>query len=132
MKKQNVVVVLIAIMIAVFGMVAIANSADKPLTFGWGQAAVDLPQLDKWTLYYSETAGGPYTKITDILYVSEQDEYQHTETITIVGDGEEKTIYFVLTATDKESNESDYSNEVNKLIDFKAPNVPITFTIVIN
>ena len=113
------------------GFAGFAFATEKPITFEWEQAGTDLATMDKWTLYYSETAGGAYLKLVDIPYVSEEATYSHTEPITLVNAGEERTIYFVLTASDKSGNESGYSNEVNALIDFKAPGSPFSFKIVV-
>ena len=134
MRKQIVgwsLVSVVLFLLFAFTMHSAAYGADKPITFQWEQAVVDLPTLEKWTLYYAIASGGPYVFLANIPYASQPEPYQSTQTVSIVGDGEERNIYFVLTATDTDDNESGYSNEIYEWIDFKAPGNPFTFTIIL-
>ena len=118
MKK--VLITLLAITLGCFLFSGSAFAADKTetLTFGWEYA--DTTNLDHWTLYWSDTAGGPYTEVVVIPYdASGATSYTHDEQLTITADqGANVTKYFVMTASSTDETSAD-SNEVS--YDFHIP-----------
>jgi len=103
---------------------SIANPIN--ITFGWGQDLPSPNDLRGWKLYKSSSAGGPYSFMTEIPFATVQTEY--TVTVTIDYPNNQKTKYFyVLTAIDTSGNESGYSNEVAKEVDFLSPVAPKNF-----
>lgn len=123
---MNKVVVFLAVL--VLSMSAFAG--QKNLEFAWEQTL--SPDLLKWNLYYSETAGGPYTLLTNIVYTGDPGPQFASDPIIFTSpDGQVVAYYFVLTAEDASGNESGYSNEVSETIDFEAPDVPFTFTVIV-
>ncbi len=118
------------IFLAVALLTISAFAGQKNLKFEWEQAL--SPDLLQWNLYYSETAGGPYTLLTDIVYAGEPGPQFTSDPIIFTSpDGQAVTYYFVLTAEDASGNESRYSNEVSEIIDFEAPDAPFTFTVIV-
>lgn len=129
MKKLIFALLMLCLVLVPF--VGKVGAAEVNLTFAWEQTPSDLPQLAKWTLYYGTTSGGPYNNPIDIAYDgSSQGNFQSSEVI-IAPDGTETTFYFVMTATDKNGNESKYSNEVFKVIDFAPPNAPFSLQVTV-
>jgi hypothetical protein len=127
MKK--IVLVLLAMVLFVTPAIAV----DKTLNFFWTQTLPSPNDLAGWGLYQSPTAGGPYIKILDIPYTSQQVEYATTKIIT-VPDGQFTTLYFVLDAVDGSGNRSGKSNEAVAVIDLRdstPPAIPIQLRITI-
>lgn len=127
MKKFLVALVLV-LAVVFCGLPAMAG--DKQLIFQWEQTLTS--DFYGWKLYMSETAGGPYIQFgADIVYDGNPaSDYSSTEILTSP-DGQEKTYYFVVNAWDIEGNFSGDSNEVNVLIDFLAPGVPVSLTVTV-
>ena len=97
--------------------------------FAWQQDIPSPNDLKGWKLYKSNTIGGPYIFVTEILFTSIQTEY--TATLNVDYPDNAKTKYFfVLTAFDTSGNESGYSNEVAKEMDFLAPVAPKSFRVL--
>ncbi len=105
-------------------------AGTKTLTFAWNQTLPSPNDLRGWGLYQAPTAGGTYTKIMDILYVSPQTEYTTTTVITVT-DNQVTTLYFVLDAVDTSGNRSPRSNEVFVTIDFQPPGAPIQLRVTV-
>lgn len=112
-------------------------AAPVAKTFEWSQAAVETARTDfgGWNLYYAIAAGGPYTKLTTINFVSQQTTYTKEVTLSKPEwDGKILTLYFVATAFNKlTGQETAYSNEASGSCDFSnvftAPfNLKITIT----
>jgi len=127
--------VLFACIIFIF-LATFAYAAPVTKTFQWEQNTVDTakPDFGGWRLYYSTTSGGPYTKISDINFVSQQSSYEEEITLNKPEwEGTIQTLYFVCTAFNKVNNlESGNSNEVTGDFDFSnAFSSPFNFKIVI-
>jgi hypothetical protein len=128
MKK---VLLLIALLALTCGP-ACAGTDEK--TFAWEQPSIDTasPDFGGWKIFYSETAGGPYTVLTTINFTTAQATY--TADVTLgrpEWNGTTKTLYFIARAFNKTtSQESDDSNEVSALCDFtNVFTVPINFRL---
>ncbi len=120
----------IAVFLAVLVLAVSAFAGQKNLRFAWEKTL--SPDLIQWNLYYSETAGGPYTLLTNIVYTGDPGPQFTSDPIIFTSpDGQIVTYYFVLTAEDGGGNESGYSNEVSEIIDFQAPDAPFTFTVIV-
>jgi len=121
---------LVAILLILFFLFVVNLSAKSVgVQFGWQQDIPSPNDLKGWKLYKSSTAGGPYSLITEIPFVTVQTEY--TVTVSIDYPDNQKTKYFyVLTAIDISNNESGYSNEVAKEVDFLSPVAPKVFRIL--
>ena len=119
---------LIIIMAVVLFMFSIVSAKSVGVKFAWQQDLPSPNDLKGWKLYKSSVAGGPYSFMTEIPFATVQTEY--TVTVTIDYSNNQKTKYFyVLTAIDTSGNESGYSNEVAKEVDFLSPAVPRGFKI---
>jgi len=101
----------------------------KDLRFGWEQHM--MATGDFWQIHYSVDAqGGPYVKLVQINYISDQEEYQHTATLPLeVG---EHTYYFVIRkhVADTNVSPSDWSNEVFKVLE-GLPSAPTKFRLIL-
>ena len=139
MKKFRMIFVLVFLGLAIFGGYVISDAAEKVVTFAWDEPA-DLEIIERWELYWSETAGGPYTKISDIPKVNGMTVFQAPATVDVIGPaGSVQKRYFVMIAcgTVQEAGApafkySDNSNEIS--YDFIIPamefNVPVNFRII--
>ena len=127
MKKLFFALLVSIISVGLFVSTAFAGS--ETVQFAWNQ--VISADFAGWKVYKSETAGGSYTHVTDIAYVTEQSEYT-SEQVIVAPDGQVTTYYFVFTAFDTDGRESEYSNEVNHEFDFVvAPAAPFSLTITV-
>jgi hypothetical protein len=108
-----------------------AQAASRTLTLEWGQAAESTGKadFDGWRLYWG-TSSRTYIESTVIPFTGASSTYQTSKVIT-VQDKAETTIYFAVTARDKNGNESDYSNEVSYTFDFLPPEGPFNLVIKI-
>lgn len=124
---------LVALALALCFMLMPFNAAiagSKKLAFRWTQ--IISPDFYGWKIWFSETSGGPYDQFgEDIIYDGSPVPAYSANKVFTSPDGESKTYYFVASAWDTGGNGSDYSNEINAEIDFLAPNVPVTFTVVV-
>jgi hypothetical protein len=100
-------------------------AGTKTLTFQWDSNTEE--DIVGYRIYKGSAVGGPYSKIGDIPHVPGTT--QTSPANIVVPDGEDTTLYFVVTAYDLSGNESGYSNEVSAKIDFKPPANPHTFII---
>ncbi len=100
------------------------------LQFTWGQNISD--DFSGWRLWCSQTPGQydtsagpfaiiPYTGQTNYEYVKEVNSSEMPP----------GTYYFVMTAFDRNGNESDFSNEESIDLDFGAPESPYNLIITI-
>jgi len=115
-------------------MVSPANvkGGDKILIFSWGQV-ISLDFFG-WHLYGSDCSmvnckTDSSIKVPVNYYEGMVDyttDYQLTSP-----DGQEKEWFFALTSLDDSGNESGCSNETSIVIDFEAPLVPTTLTVII-
>lgn len=112
-----------------------AEDKIETLTFAWDQP--DRTLLEKWELHWADAAGGPYVKMSDIVYGGEdQASFQNPVKATVSGQpASTVTKYFVLRAcgtVDGQMQCSDWSNEVS--YDFKIPfggfQIPVQFRII--
>ena len=131
---------LILIFVPLLMLTNSAASGDEPtqynktLSFAWEQPAAETSSGDfgGWKIYKSSTTGGPYVLLVTIPFTASNPENTYTtSTVITVPSGSETRLYFVATAFDKAENESAFSNEVNVLIDFKPPTVPINLKITV-
>jgi hypothetical protein len=76
-------------------------------------------QFAGWNLYQASQAGGPYSFVTMIPFVSAQADYTSAQSIT-VPDGQKTTLFFTITALNT-NGESVPSNEVSATIDLTPP-----------
>jgi len=98
MKKFRMIFVLVFLGLAIFGGYVISDAAEKVVTFAWDEPA-DLEIIERWELYWSETAGGPYTKISDIPKVEGMTVFQAPATVDVTGPaGSIQERFFVLIA----------------------------------
>ena len=118
---------LLTIFLICFVAVSIAYSADNSLKFAWEHDGVDVAFF---RLYFSQTAGGPYTQLVDIPYTAGATQFVSTVPFTIP-DGSDQTWYFVMTAIDASANESDNSNEASIRIDTAPPSNIMNLTVEI-
>lgn len=81
--------------------------------------------LSGYRVYQGTAAGGPYTKLGEVL-ASSAPQFSWT-----VPPNTEATEYFVVTAFDQAGNESGYSNEVSLYVDNKAPAIPGGVQVII-
>jgi len=117
-------------LLCVFLIAGFAYAAEETLTFEWEQTYDNsITEISKWTLYYGDQTGGPYTHPIDISNDGSGGPFTSMQVIGCP-DGQETTYFFVLTATDTNGNESKYSNEISYIFDFAAPNAP-TFKAII-
>ena len=96
--------------IAYGGEIGIPLSWDVPTTNSDGTSLTDLAG---YTIYYG-TASGDYSQSINVGNVT-----TYTVPISIGG-----TYYFAVTAYDTTGNESDYSNEVTKVIEMDLLDIP--------
>ena len=120
---------------------AFAETATKTVTktFAWDEPT-DLAIIDRWELYWSETAGGPYTIVMEIPKVEGQTVFESPAVIDITGPaGSRQTRYFVLIAcgTVQEAGQpvarcSEDSNEVSFYVDIPPSEMrmPVNFRIL--
>lgn len=98
------------------GLIVIPS--DQANTLNW--QLVNEPNVVGYTVYSSETTGGPYTVVEALGLVD-----QYIDTGLVNG----TTYYYVVTATNVDSNESDYSQEESSIpVDAVAPAAPSVFT----
>lgn len=111
----------------------VVHARPLTLTFAWQQPM--SPGLKGWNLYMSG-ASGEYQgePILSVSYDGNPQNEYTSQTDIFSPDAETHIYYFVLTAFDDaepDSNESGYSNEVSRVIDFEAPGVPFYLTVEI-
>lgn len=106
------------------GLITMVGADDASLSWVAPTENTDgtiLTDLAGFKIYRATVAGGPYTLVVDLA-----DPLATTYLDTNLPDG----LYcYVATAYDAELNESDYSNEVCKLIDSISPNAPSNLTV---
>jgi len=90
----------------IFMMIGMALATQKTLTFQWNQDV--MATGDKWEMHVSETAGGPYAHLADILFVSQQTDYTENVSADIPIGG----YYFVLRKVAANGDKSGWSNEI--------------------
>jgi len=134
MKTRSWRVTFLVVMMVLMMAFAV-HAGNKTLTFQWTQGAEDLPDnggdLAKWTLYSTldDTAAfNLWKKEGDVPYVSPPtDPFKADFTIT-APDGAETSMWFKMTASDTDDNESvpsDFATPAPIVIDFRAPQPPV-------
>jgi hypothetical protein len=109
------------------------DKASNTLTFSWSYQDEWLPRIDHWSLWDSETSGGPYNKIVDIPYDPNATP-PYTTDVVIPAPASSVTKYYVLTThrgVDNNNAASVDSNEVTVTIDLMPPKSPFEFKIKI-
>jgi hypothetical protein len=94
---------------------AVADQTVKTLKFGWSQAVADLPNLDRWTLYWADSTSGQWTVAATVPYTGGAGPgFESENQLTVTGDpGAEVVKYFRMTAVGKNGFESGPSNIVS-------------------
>lgn len=106
---------------AVSDLTAVYNKNTKTIDFAWTQS--DPERVKSWRLYQSDTPGGPYTEIDNIVWDGATTTLTSSQSIVPTA-GEEKTYHFVVVAFGDNSLNSSNSNEVTVAIDRRpAPKV---------
>lgn len=123
-RTSSVFCIFLVIYLAIFAWYGLAAAADRGIEFEWEHDGVDLAGF---RLYYG-LASGSYTNTVDIAYEVNADPAAPanawvSKDFRIEAPADAQTIYyFAMTAFDAAGNESDFSNEISVLIDFKGPN----------
>lgn len=104
-----------------FGSAALSQAVDLKLTWNSNTES----DLAGYKVYQGTQAGGPYTKLGEVL-PSPTPSYTWS-----VPPNTEATYYFVVTAFDNAGNESGYSNEASTYVDNKAPGAPGGLQVII-
>lgn len=128
MKKLFIIFILLTI-----AFNGLSFAADQSLTFTWEQ--VIPSDMGGWTIYYGLQSGN-FTNQINIPYdtcdmATDPPSCQSPAAIKMITGGEEATYYFVMSAYDTSNNESGYSNEVSKELDFLSPDVPVRVTVTV-
>ena len=132
--KKLLIILLLAVSTAVLASPGAGGVPDvsllfsqveqRTITIAWTQEII--PDFLGWKLYGAEVQGGPYDKITDILFGGDQQEYESSQIINLSSQG--GTIYIVMTSFNS-VGESGFSNEASKC--FQIPNPPYILRIVV-
>ena len=119
------------IMVLALSSLAMAADFSKQLTFGWDQAAADLPNLQGWGLYVMTASGGTKPAPIVVPYTTGNGPFTAASTFTVTGTpGSTVRRYFVLDAVSRNGNRSGFSNEV--FYDFVIPNADVTTPMSLN
>lgn len=115
MKKVFAICMIVLMLLAIplIGYSANQTKAES-LIFEWDQNVEDLPILKGWALYEAPTAGGPYAKVADVVYVpGTVTSFSSESTLSVTGPGGTTVNrYYVLRSINTENAESVNSNEV--------------------
>lgn len=97
----------------------------------WTSVATSPANIIRWDLFYSETAGGPYTPFDSIEAATGV--LQTTKPITVVPPGDTKTLYFTAVAFGENGEFSVNADEAAVVIDRTLPPPPsgVSVTAVI-
>jgi hypothetical protein len=90
---------LVLVLMFVFSVNVLAAETTKTITFGWTQE--DTTNLKEWKIFWSDTAGGPYTEVAIIPYNSGEagPEYTGSKNMNVSGNqGTHVTKYFIVRA----------------------------------
>jgi hypothetical protein len=118
-------------------VVDLGGSYDDPsqtLTFSWTYDTAWLPKIEKWSLYESDSQGGPYTKVVDIPYDPSVSPPYTTDVVLPVPAGQKVTKYYIIKAHRTAKNNSAFSSDSNELtivIDRMPPKAPFTLKVKI-
>ena len=127
MKRFTISVLVVFVLFATS-----AFSGQQNLDFSWNQKISS--DFAGWKIYKSNAPNVAVSAANVFMTVfytgSAQTEYKANKEL-IVSDGQESIYYFVITAFDKNGNESDKSNEVGITVDFQPPDAPYTLRVVI-
>lgn len=129
---MRIVISLLTVCLLLFAPFVSAQN-QITITFAWEQQLPDdQSQFRGWQFYYGVNPGGPYEPLGGpILWTGTvEPEYTASQMIEVPA-GEETMLYFVVTALDKSNNESEPSNEVHWMADFKPPAGPINLRVTI-
>lgn len=107
-----------------------AFTANVNLTATWEQP--DYDRVDKWVLFHSTTAGGPYAPIGTLTKAEAETEGLLKEFDVTSPDGQKVTHYFVVVAYDDDMGTfSGNSNEASKEIDFTPVQAAGNLTVIL-
>lgn len=132
-------VAIVSVMVVSMSMVPRASEAQQPsnspqaVKVAWEQAAADFTSLDKWTLYWSDTETGAFTKVADIPYTGGAGPtFTSEQPITVTGQpGQQVTKYFRMTAWSKTGKESGPSNTASGAFAIPFRDVTVPQSVVI-
>ena len=124
------------IVIAILLVTSLGFAADftRNLTFEWGQASTDLPNLQGWGLYVMTTSGGAKPAPIPVTYTTGTGPFTATSSFTVTGNpGATVRRYFVVDAVGKNLVRSGFSNEVfyDFVIPFSDVTTPITLKVTV-
>ena len=117
---------------AVSDLSATFDETTKLLSFKWNYVTAWLPKIEKWSLWESDTIGGPYNKVVDIPYDSNTAPPYSTDVQVQVPTGSKVTKYYVLVTHRPSVNNyvfSPNSNEVKVTIDQMPPTSPFELKV---
>ena len=119
---------------AIADLSAVADVENKVITFNWNYLTDWLSKIEKFSLWQSDTKGGPYTTVVDIPYDPNSTPPYTTDISIEVPSGSKVTRYYVLVVHRGAENNyrfSEDSNEVEITIDLMPPKSPFEFKIKI-
>lgn len=133
--KKAIILLLTVLLVGVFPLFVQAEDKVETVTFAWDQP--DRTLLEKWEMHWGDAPGGPYVKMTDLIYQGQdQDAFESPIEATVSGAPASTVIkFFVLRACGTVEGTlecSDWSNEVSYafVIPFDGFQVPVNFRIV--
>lgn len=109
------------------------DKSTNTLSFSWTYQTAWLDRIERWELLTSDTAGGPYTKVMDVVYNPDATPPYTTDVVIDVPDGE-VTKYYVMTTHRSDANNgatSSNSNEIAVMIDKMPPKAPFELKVKI-
>lgn len=107
------------------------DKSTNTLSFSWTYDTTWLPKIEQWSLFTSDTAGGPYTLVVDIPY-DPNAAPPYTTDVVIAVPGGEVTKYYVMTTHRPAANNSaasGNSNEITVSIDKMPPKSPFELKV---
>lgn len=109
------------------------NNGAGPLLESADSEEVNIDQtskndVTKWEVFYSETSGGPYTSLGEVLATENT---RITQPLTVVPVGQAKTIYFTVVAFGQDDTTSPDAPEASALIDRRTLIPPVNIKITV-
>ena len=111
---------LLIVFLLLLGLVLVLPTwaKDKEVILTWTQVLPVPNDLKGWTIYWSETPGGPHKELTFVQFAGVQETYRYEGGKVVGKVGKKKAkVYFVLRAVDAEGNVSPLSPEVTVQMD---------------
>jgi len=108
------------------------NQSENAIDFSWIYSTAWLDRIEKWALYVSDTAGGPYTPVVDIPYDPNASQPYTTSITDTNPDGQVTHKYYVLVTFRPAENNNAFSvnsSEIHVVID-KTMSAPFNFKLI--